>query len=241
MIELQNLSKKEGKVTIFEDINCKINEGEIVAILGKNSSGKTVLLDMIIGLKRPNTGNILIDDKDIFEDIFDTRRKIGYMSETPLYDDMLVEEYLKFLTNIRNKEEQEIVVNKIIEDFSLQNVKNTLVGNLSKSENKKLAIAGAYIGSSKIILLDEPFIGLDIADVENVLNYIKNNKSKFTTIIATHSVENLEEICERVIIINKGKIVSDKYIKDLKKENKDLKTLFLESTKEKGEKNEINI
>ena len=231
MIKLQNLSKKEGRKTIFEEVNCEIKEGEIVGILGKNSSGKTMLLDMIIGLKRPNTGNILIDDKDIFEDIFETRRKIGYMSETPIYKDMLVKEYLKFLTKIRNEDEQQAVVKKHIEAFSLGNIENTLVGSLSKSENKKLAIAGAYIAESKIILLDEPFVGLDVADVANILEYIKANKNKFTTIIATHSDEYLEEICDRVIIINKGKIMADVKIKDFKKDKKSLKSLFIEITK----------
>lgn len=231
MIKLQNLTKKEGRKTIFEDINCEIKKGEIVGLLGKNGSGKTILLDMIIGLKRPNTGNISINDKDIFDDVFDTRRKIGYMSETPIYKDMLVKEYLKFLTKIRNEDEQQKIVQDHIETFSLKNIEDTLVGNLSRSENKKLAIAGAYIGNPEIVLLDEPFIGLDIADVAGILDYIKTNKKKFTTIIATHSDEYLEEICDRVIIIDNAKIVSDIKVDSLKKENKSLKTLFIESTK----------
>ena len=173
MIKLQNLSKREGKKIIFEDINFEIKKGEVVGILGKNSSGKTMLLDMIIGLKRPNSGNILLEDKDIFEDIFDTRRKIGYMSETPIYKDMLVKEYLKFLIKIRNEDEQNLIINDQIEAFSLQTIESELVGSLSRSENKKLAIAGAYVGGSKIVLLDEPFIGLDIDDVASIVDLIK--------------------------------------------------------------------
>lgn len=232
MIKLQNLTKREGRRTIFEDLNCEINKGEIVAVLGKNSSGKTLLLDMIIGLKTPNTGNILIDGKDIFEDIFETRRKIGYMSETPIYKDMTVTEYLKFLGKIRKEDELLTVVEELIKVFSLQDIRDTIVANLSRSENKKLAIAGAYIGGSEIILLDEPFIGLDIDDTAKILEYIKSKKNEFTTIIATHSDEYLEDICDKVIIIHKGKIMADKKIDDLKKEKKDLKSLFIEITKE---------
>ncbi len=232
MIKLQNLTKREGRKTIFEDVSCEIKKGETVGILGRNSSGKTMLLDMIIGLKRPNTGNILIDGKDIFEDIFDTRRKIGYMSETPIYKDMLVKEYLKFLTKIRNEDKQEVIAKKHIDAFSLNEIENVLVGSLSKSENKKIAIAGAYVANSEIILLDEPFIGLDVADIASILEYIKATKNKFTTIIATHSDEYLEEICDRVIIINKGKIKADVKIEDLKKDKKSLKSLFIEITKE---------
>ncbi len=232
MIKLQNLSKREGKKVIFEDINFEIKKGEVVGILGKNSSGKTMLLDMIIGLKRPNSGNILLEDKDIFEDIFESRRKIGYMSETPIYKDMLVKEYLKFLIKIRNEDEQKLIINDQIEAFSLQTIESELVGSLSRSENKKLAIAGAYVGGSKIVLLDEPFIGLDIDDVASIVDFIKSSKKKITTIIATHSDEHLEEICDRVIIINKAKIVADIKIEDLKKDKKSLKSYFIEVTKE---------
>lgn len=187
---------------------------------------------MIIGLKRPNTGSILIEDKDIFEDIFETRRKIGYMSETPIYKDMTVTEYLKFLGKIRKEDELKTVVEELIKAFSLEEIRDTVVANLSRSENKKVAIAGAYIGGSQIILLDEPFMGLDIDDTAKILEYIKSKKTDYTTIIATHSDEHLEEICDKVIIINKGKIMVDKKIEELKKENKDLKSLFIEVTKE---------
>ncbi len=232
MIKIQNLTKREGKKIIFEDMSCEIKEGEIIGILGKNASGKTILLDMIIGLKRPNTGNILIEGKDIFEDIFETRRKIGYMSETPLYKDMTVREYLKFMGKIKKEEELLSVIEEFLSVFSLKDIEDNLVGNLSRSENKKLAIAGAYIGTPKIILLDEPFMGLDIDDTKRILDYIKSQKGKFTTIIVTHTDEHIEDICDKVIIINKGKIALNKKIEDLKKEKADFKSLFIEATKE---------
>lgn len=232
MIKLQNLTKREGKKTILNDLNTEIKKGETVGILGKNSTGKTLLLDMIIGLKKPNTGKIFIEDKDIFEDIFETRRKISYMSESPLYKDMTVKEYLKFLSKIRNEAELKNILEEQIKVFSLEDIEDHLIGNLSKSENKKLAIAGAYIGSSEIILLDEPFIGLDIDDTEKILDFLKSKKDKFTTIIATHSAEHLEEICDRVIILNKGKIASDVEMKDLKTKKQNLKDLFIEVTKD---------
>ena len=232
MIKLQNLTKREGKKTILNDLNSEIKKGETVGILGKNSSGKTLLLDMIIGLKKPNSGKIFIDDKDIFEDIFETRRKISYMSEAPLYNEMTVKEYLKFLSKIRNEMKLKSVLEEQIKVFSLENMEDSLIGNLSKSENKKLAIAGAYIGNSEIILLDEPFVGLDIDDTEKILKFLKSKTKDFTTIIATHSAEHLEEICDRVIIINKGKIVADLYLDDLKSKKQKLKDFFIEVTKD---------
>lgn len=187
---------------------------------------------MIIGLKTPNSGNIFIDDKDIFQDIFETRRKIGYMSETPIYKDMTVIEYLKFLGKIRKEDELVKVIEKLIDIFSLEDIKDTLVANLSRSENKKVAIAGAYMGGSQIILLDEPFMGLDIDDTSKIIEYIQTQKNKITTIIATHSDEYLEDICDKVIIINKGKIMADIRMDELKNQKKDLKSLFIEVTKE---------
>lgn len=179
----------------------------------------------------PNSGKILIEGKDVQEDIFKIRRMIGYMSETPVYKNMTVKEYLLFMGKVRRQDDLENEINSYLDIFALKDVEDMIVSNLSTSETKKLAIAGAYIGEPEIILLDEPFLGLDIGDSQKIVKYIKENKKKHTTVIATHSDENLEDICDKVVIINKGKIAVKVDINEMKKENKKLRDIFIEASK----------
>lgn len=205
MIKLQNLTKREGKKVIFENLNCEMKKGEIIGVLGQSGTGKTILLDMIIGLKKPNVGNIIIDGKDIFENILEVRRKIGYMSETPIYQDMTVREYLKFLAKIRYMDMDEGKVTEYLNKFGIIDKDKILVGNLQESDKKLLAIAGAYLGTPPIILLDDPFTGLDADSSKRVIDSILKDKKDLITIIATSNDKYLKDLCDKMLLLNKDK------------------------------------
>lgn len=230
MIKFANVTKKEGKKVVLDNFTFEVGQGEIMGILGKGSSGKTLILDMIVGLKTPNTGEITLEGENIFEDIFKTRRQIGYMSETPVYKGMTVEDYLKFIGKVRKEKNLDKVVKKYLKFFELQDIKNRLVENISSSETKILGIIGAYLGEPKIILLDEPFVGLDVNDQDKVINFIQSNKKEYTTVIATNSDTSLEKLCDKVIMIEKGKMLANIDMKDVK--GKALKDIFIEKLEE---------
>lgn len=211
MIKVKNLTKKFNNFAALDNISFEIKEGEIVGFLGPNGAGKTTTMRILTGFMPATLGTIEIDGKDIFEYLDETKEKIGYLPENnPLYSDMEVEAYLDFLAQLKHikKEERKNHLNKIMQQCGIYDVRKEIIGRLSKGYKQRVGVASALVGNPKILILDEPTIGLDPKQVVEIRNLIKNFGGKQTVFLSSHILSEVEAICSRVIIINKGKVVA---------------------------------
>lgn len=207
MIELENVTKKYGDFTAIDNMSFKINKGEIVGFLGKNGAGKTTTLKMITGLIGPTEGSILINGEKINNK---SKKLIGFMPEnTPLYQDMTVKEYINYIGELKKikKDKRKEDVKKIINSLGLLDVENKLIKNISRGYKQRVSMAGALIGNPEIIILDEPTVGLDPTQIVEIRNLIKSLKGKHTVLFSSHILSEVNQICEKVIIIDKGKLI----------------------------------
>lgn len=209
MIELSHVSKYFGNFKAVDDISFSIPTGQIVGLLGTNGAGKTTTMRMITGFWGTTSGTIKIDDEDINSDIVKAKSKIGYMPESsPLYGDMIVEDYLKYLCQIHSQKAHEKIP-ILCETCGLKEVMHKNISDLSKGYKQRVGLAHALINDPEILILDEPTSGLDPNQIEDVRNLIKEIGKTRTVIISTHILQEVESICDRVIIISAGKIVAD--------------------------------
>lgn len=218
MIELKNVTKKYGDFKALDDISFKIEKGEIVGFLGKNGAGKSTTLKIIAGILEPTEGTVLINGEKYNKK---NKIKIGYMAEnTPLYERLTVREFIDFMGEMRGikKRERKIQVNELIEKLSLKDAEKKLIKNLSKGYRQRASLAGALIGNPEILILDEPSIGLDPKQIIEFRELIKSLKEKYTVIMSSHILTEVSQICERVIIIESGKILAIDTPEKLEKE-----------------------
>lgn len=218
MIELKNVTKKYGDFKALDDISFKIEKGEIVGFLGKNGAGKSTTLKIIAGILEPTEGTVLINGEKYNKK---NKIKIGYMAEnTPLYEGLTVREFIDFMGEMRGikKRERKIQVNELIEKLSLKDAEKKLIKNLSKGYRQRASLAGALIGNPEILILDEPSIGLDPKQIIEFRELIKSLKEKYTVIMSSHILTEVSQICERVIIIESGKILAIDTPEKLEKE-----------------------
>lgn len=209
MIELSHVSKYFGNFKAVDDISFSIPTGQIVGLLGTNGAGKTTTMRMISGYWKATSGSIKIDDQEINDDVVNAKTKIGYMPESaPLYGEMIVEDYLKFLCQIYSKSEVE-KVSELCKTCGLTEVMHKNISELSKGYKQRVGLAHALINDPEILILDEPTSGLDPNQIEDVRSLIKEIGKTRTVIISTHILQEVESICDRVIIISAGKIVAD--------------------------------
>lgn len=216
MIKLSHVSKFFGNFKAVDDISFSIPKGQIVGLLGPNGAGKTTTMRMLTGFWNATSGSIKIEGKEISDDTVLAKSKIGYMPESaPLYSDMIVEDYLKYLCQIHNKNPNE----KIIELANLCGLKETMhknISDLSRGYKQRVGLAHAIINDPEILILDEPTSGLDPNQIEEVRTLIKQIGKTHTVIISTHILQEVENLCDRVIIISSGKIVADSPTAELK-------------------------
>ena len=211
MIEVKNVTKKYGKVAAVEDISFTIQEGEIVGLLGPNGAGKSTTMNMITGFIEQTTGEIIVDGYDMLKKAKKAKKQIGYMPEgVPLYTDLTVKEFVSYMAEIKqvNKKERKEKVEKIIEQTGLKEVEKKLIRNLSRGYKQRVSMAGALVGEPKILILDEPTVGLDPKQITEIRNLIKELGKTHTVILSSHILSEVSQICNKVIIINKGKIVA---------------------------------
>lgn len=211
MIEVKNITKKYGKFIAVDNISFTINEGEIIGLLGPNGAGKTTTMNMITGFIEPTEGEIIIDGYDILKKPQKAKKQIGYMPEgVPLYNDLTVKEFINYMADLKmvNKKERKEKVQKIIESTNLQDVQNKLIKNLSRGYKQRVSIAGALVSNPKILILDEPTVGLDPKQITEIRSLIKILGKEHTIILSSHILSEISQICQKVIIINKGKIVA---------------------------------
>lgn len=212
MIEIKNLTKSFGENIILDNISFSVKKGEVLGFLGPNGAGKTTTMKIITSFWPATEGSIKIDGIEVSDDPISIRRKIGYLAETvPLYDDMLVIEYLKFIAGIRsiNKDKIKKRIKEVIITCGLSKVIYQPIDELSKGYRQRLGLAQAIIHEPDILILDEPTTGLDPNQIAEIRDLIKKIGQEKTVIFSTHILSEVSATCDRVIIINNGKIVGE--------------------------------
>lgn len=211
MIEVKNLSKKYGSKSALEDINFSVNDGEILGFLGPNGAGKSTTMNIITGYISSTTGTVTVDGDEIMENPIAVKRKIGYLPEQPpLYLDMTVKAYLSFMYDLKkvklNKKQH---IEEICKLVKIDDVYDRVIKHLSKGYKQRVGIAQALLGDPKLLILDEPTVGLDPNQIIEIRNLIKSLGEKHTIILSSHVLSEIQTVCNRVIVINKGKVVAD--------------------------------
>ena len=211
VIQVENITKKYGSFTAVNNISFEIEEGEIVGFLGPNGAGKSTTMNMITGFIEPTSGKIIVDGYNISKKPKKAKRQIGYMPEgVPLYSDLTVKEFVTYMAELKGvaKKERKEKVLKVLEKTGLTEVQNKLTRNLSRGYKQRVSMAGALVSNPKVIILDEPTVGLDPKQVTEIRALIKELGKDHTVILSSHILSEVSQICNRVIIINKGQIVA---------------------------------
>jgi ABC-2 type transport system ATP-binding protein len=231
MIEVTHLTRRFDTILAVDDIKFSIREGEIVGFLGPNGAGKTTTLRMLVGYLQPSAGNIRIMDADINSDPIGIARQIGYLPEqSPLYDDMTVYDYLKFIAEIRHLEKQvfETRLDFVIEKCGLREVIGQQIGTLSKGYKQRTGLAQAILHDPQVLIFDEPTSGLDPNQILEIRDLIRELGKAKTVILSSHIMQEVQAVCDRIIIINKGKIIADEPREELGKNLSSTTSLTLE-------------
>ena len=240
MIEVKNITKKYGNFTAVDNINFKIEEGEIIGLLGPNGAGKSTTMNMITGYIEPTEGEIIVNGYDISKKPKKAKTQIGYMPEgVPLYSDLTVKEFVTYMAELKkvDRKTRKEKVEKIIEQTGLKDVEKKLTRNLSRGYKQRVSMAGALVGEPKILILDEPTVGLDPKQITEIRALIKELGKTHTVILSSHILSEVSQICNKVIIINKGKIVSIDTPENLEKKVESNNTTYVtvEDTENKME------
>lgn len=217
MIKIEHLVKRYGDKTVVNDIGFQVGDGEIVGFLGPNGAGKSTTMNMLTGYLSATSGTVEIDGFDILENALEAKKLIGYLPEQPpLYPDMTVGEYLNFVYELKrctlNRKKH---IAEICEVVKIDDVYNRIIGHLSKGYKQRVGIAQALIGNPGVIILDEPTVGLDPKQVVEVRNLIRTLGLDHTVILSTHILSEVQAVCDRIIVINKGKIVADERTEEI--------------------------
>ena len=240
MIEVKNITKKYGSFTAVDNISFKIEEGEIIGLLGPNGAGKSTTMNMITGYIEPTEGEISIEGYDISKKAKKAKAQIGYMPEgVPLYSDLTVKEFVTYMAELKkvDRKTRKEKVEKIIEQTGLKDVEKKLTRNLSRGYKQRVSMAGALVGEPKILILDEPTVGLDPKQITEIRALIKELGKTHTVILSSHILSEVSQICNKVIIINKGKIVAIDTPENLEKKVESNNTTYVtvEDTENKME------
>lgn len=211
MIKVENMTKKYGNFTAVDNISFEIKEGEIVGLLGPNGAGKSTTMNVITGFIEQTEGKVEIDGFDTLKKPKKARKLIGYMPEgVPLYSDLTVKEFITYMAEIKgvNRKEIKKQVEDIMGKTGLSEVKDKLTRNLSRGYKQRTSLAGALVGNPKLLILDEPTVGLDPKQITEIRNLIKDLGKEHTVILSSHILSEVSQICNKVIIINEGKIIA---------------------------------
>lgn len=218
MIEIKNLTKKYGNHVAVDDISLSIEPGKVYGFLGPNGAGKSTTMNIITGYLAPTSGEVTIDGHDIYKEPEEAKACIGYLPEIPpLYVDMKVVEYLKFVAELKKVDKEKIddEVERVMKLTSIEDVSGRIINNLSKGYRQRVGFAQSIIGSPKIVILDEPTVGLDPNQIKEMRDLIKSLSDSHTVILSSHILSEISETCSHVFIINKGKIIANDSIDNL--------------------------
>ena len=211
MIEVKNVTKKYGSFVAVDDISFTINDGEVVGFLGPNGAGKSTTMNMITGFIEQTSGEIMINGYDTLKKPKSAKKQIGYMPEgVPLYNDLTVKEFVTYMAELHKVERKlkKEKVQNVLKEVGLDKMQNKLIKNLSRGQKQRVSLAGTIVSDPKILILDEPTVGLDPKQITEIRSLIKNLGKKHTVLLSSHILSEVRQICNRVIIINKGKIVA---------------------------------
>lgn len=211
MVEIKHLTKRYGSVTAVDDISFTAESGEVLGLLGENGAGKSTTMNIITGYLSSTDGTVTVEGIDILKNPKAAKAKIGYLPEIPpLYPDMTVKKYLEFLFDLKKvrlpKAEHLREVMKIVK---VDDVQDRIIRNLSKGYRQRVGFGGALLGNPPVLILDEPTVGLDPKQIIEIRKLIKSLGKKHTVIFSSHVLSEVSEICDRVVMINNGKIVAD--------------------------------
>lgn len=220
MIEVKGLTKKYGNRKAIQDLNFSVKKGEVVGFLGPNGAGKTTTMKIITGFMSPSEGSVTVGGLDVFEHPIEVKKQIGYLPEAPpLYDDMYVKEYLLYVACLKQMpyEERKKAVKNAIEKINLGEVQNRLIKNLSKGFKQRVGLAQAIVANPKVLILDEPTVGLDPKQVAEIRKLIQSLRGDHTLILSTHILPEVKLTCEKVIILHQGRIAAEDDLSNLAK------------------------
>ncbi len=219
MIEVRNLTKQYGAKKAVDDLSFTVNDGEILGFLGPNGAGKSTTMNMLTGYISSTSGNALINGIDILDDPIEAKKNIGYLPEIPpLYLDMTVKDYLNFIYDLKKcKLPRKAHLEDVCSLVMIKDVYDRIIRNLSKGYKQRVGLAQALIGNPPILILDEPTVGLDPKQIIEIRTLIKKLGKKHTVILSSHILSEIQAVCDRVIIINGGKIAADDTTENLTK------------------------
>lgn len=239
MLKLQNISKTygKGKVKAVDNVNLEIRPGEIFGFLGPNGAGKTTTIKMIVGLLKPDEGNIFLENINVWEEPLKAKSQISYVPDTPeIYDKLKGIEYLNFIADMYEipKDIRHERIEKYLEVFDLKHAIGDIIGSYSHGMKQKLVLISALIHEPKLFILDEPMVGLDPKSSFQLKEIMRERCDEGNTVFfSTHVLEVAEKLCDRIAIINKGKIVALGTMEELRshaEEKESLENIFLELT-----------
>lgn len=212
MIEVRGLTKSYGDRLAIDHLNFSVSKGEVVGFLGPNGAGKSTTMKIITGYMAPSAGSVKVAGFDVFENPLEVKQRIGYLPETPpVYGDMVVSDYLAFVARLKKVPRAEVkaAVDKALDKTHLKDVKNRMIQNLSKGYKQRVGLAQALVSDPEILILDEPTVGLDPKQVQEVRKLISELRGQHTIILSTHILPEVQASCSRIIIINSGKIIAE--------------------------------
>ncbi|OFZ81781.1 MAG: MFS transporter [Bdellovibrionales bacterium RIFOXYD1_FULL_53_11] len=212
MIQVSHLTKMYGHRTAIEDLNFEIQKGEVVGFLGPNGAGKTTTMKILTGFMPATSGKATLSGFDVFEKPIEVKRRVGYLPETPpVYHEMSVQDYLEYAARLHQVAKKSVkkAVNDALEKTALGDVRSRLIGNLSKGYKQRVGLAQALVHNPEILVLDEPTIGLDPKQIIEIRQLVKGLAGEHTVILSSHILPEVTATCQRIIVINKGRIVAE--------------------------------
>ena len=211
MIQVENVSKKFADVQAVKDISFQVEKGKIWGFLGPNGAGKTTTMRILTGYLPPNEGRALINGIDVSSDLKSIKRIVGYLPEVvPVYSDLTVKEFLRFVAELYSIEKKKIrfAIDRVVEKTNLQNVYGRLIKNISRGYRQRLGIAQAIIHEPEVLILDEPTIGLDPAQIIEIREMIRSFKDSATIILSSHILAEITQVCDGAVIIKEGRLMA---------------------------------
>jgi gliding motility-associated transport system ATP-binding protein len=219
MLEAKSLVRSYGDFKAVDDVSFTIGDGQIVGLLGHNGAGKTTIMKMLSGYMEPDTGSILMDGEDIASNLTAFQKHLGYLPESlPIYPDMLVADYLDYAANLKglNPQERSQEIKRVIQETGIQEKVLSPISTLSRGFKQRVGVAQAILGSPKLLILDEPTNGLDPAQTEQMRTLIRGVAKRATVILSTHIMQEVDALCQRVLILKNGSLALDADLQELR-------------------------
>jgi ABC-2 type transport system ATP-binding protein len=232
MIEVANLSKRYGDLRAIEGVSFTAGSGQILGFLGPNGAGKTTTMRIITGFMPATSGTVRVEGFDVFDQSNEVRRRIGYLPENPpLYNDMAVAPYLRFVARLKGIPRRDVgeALERVLATCGIGDVRERLLGHLSKGYRQRVGLAQALIHDPPVLVLDEPTIGLDPRQIRDIRALVRALGGKRTIVLSTHILSEVTEVCDKVVIINDGRVVLEDQLANLTRDGRKLEDIFIEA------------